>query len=318
MIRYIAKRLLAAIPVLLVVAVAVFVLTRVAPGDPAAIMLGSEATPEEINELREQMGLNQPLIVQFFTWFGGLLTGDLGYSAFLKQNVSTAIATHFWPTLQLALMAEIIAIIVAVAAGVTAARRKGTWTDQTFMLGTLLGISIPSFLLGLFLVLIFAVGLHWLPAAGYVAPTQNLAQFLTYLILPAIALAAMQCALIARMTRASMLEVLGANYVKAARAKGVPTGQLVYRHALRNAAIPILTVIGQSFGTLLTGAIVIESVFNIPGIGQLVINSVERRDFALIQGTVIVCALIYVLINLLVDVAYGFLDPRVRLMGDRS
>lgn len=312
MISYVAKRLLSVIPILAVVAVTVFLIIHITPGDPASIMLGPDATPAQVGDLRHQMGLDRPLWTQFFEWIGGVLHGDLGYSVFLHQEVSTAITSHLRPTLYLAIFAELLAVLLAVPAGVIAARHRGTVVDQSFMGFALLGVSIPSFLLGLFLVLIFAVLLGWLPSGGYRDPSAGFSLFLQFLVLPAIALAAMQAALIARMSRSSMLDVLGTNYVRTAKAKGVTERLVIYKHAFRNAAIPILTVVGQSFGALMTGAVVIETVFNIPGMGQLVINSIQRRDFMVIQGVVLTIALVYVLINLIVDLLYGVLDPRVR------
>jgi peptide/nickel transport system permease protein len=312
LVSHVAKRLLSAIPILAVVAVTVFLIIHITPGDPASIMLGPNATPEQVGQLRHTMGLDRPLLIQFIEWVGGVLHGDLGYSVFLHQEVSAAIASHLQPTLFLAIFAELLAVIVAIPAGIVAARRRGTVVDQSFMGFALLGVSVPSFLLGLFLVLVFAVLLGWLPSSGYRAPSAGIDLFLQYLVLPAIALGAMQAALIARMSRSSMLDVLSSNYVRTAKAKGVSDGLIVYKHALKNAAMPILTVVGQSFGALMTGAVVIETVFNIPGIGQLVINSIQRRDFVVIQGVVLTIALSYVLINLEVDLLYGILDPRVR------
>lgn len=312
MIAYAGKRMLALIPILAVVGVTVFLVIHITPGDPAAIMLGPDATPDQVAALRRTMGLDQPLWEQFLDWAGRVVRGDLGYSVFLHQDVSAAIGSHLGPTLALAIFAEVLAVAVAVPAGITAARHRGTAVDQSFMGIALLGVSVPSFLLGLFLVLVFAVLLGWLPSGGYRDPGDGLGAFLRFLVLPAVALAAMQAALIARMSRSSMLDVLGSNYIKTARAKGVSDFLTVYKHAVKNAALPIMTVVGQSFGALMTGAVVIETVFNIPGMGQLVINSIQRRDFVVIQGVVLTIALIYVLINLVVDLLYGVLDPRIR------
>lgn len=310
---YILKRLLSLIPVLLVVAVVVFLLMHITPGDPAAVILGPEASPEEVAELREELGLNRPPIEQFVSWFGNILRGDLGTSIFMKQPVSQAFFEHLGPTLSLAIMAQFLAIVVAIPLGILAAKFRGSFLDQSFMGISLLGISVPSFLLGLFLILLVGVELKWLPVAGYKPISEGLFDHVKYLILPAIALGAMQAALIARMTRSSMLDVLNANYIKTARSKGVKETLIVIKHTLRNAFIPILTIIGQTFGTLVAGAAVVETVFNIPGIGQLIINSVERRDFAVIQGSVMLIAVSYVLINLVIDLLYGIIDPRVRL-----
>jgi peptide/nickel transport system permease protein len=309
---YLIKRVLALVPVLGVVAVVVFLLIHLTPGDPAAVMLGPEAREEDVQALREELGLTAPLYLQFIRWLGDVLQGDLGESLFIRQPVTEVLADALGPTLSLALMAELLALVIAVPAGIVAARRRGTTADRAFMTGALLGISVPSFLLGLFLVLVFAVGLGWFPVAGFRPLDKGLGEHLTYLVLPAIALGAMQAALIARTTRSSMLDVLTENFMKTAKAKGLSDRARIYKHALRNAALPVLTVIGQTFGTLIAGAAVVETVFNIPGIGQLVVNSVERRDFVVIQGVVLLIAVSYVLINLVVDVLYSALDPRIR------
>jgi peptide/nickel transport system permease protein len=310
---YLIKRLLALVPVLGVVAVVVFLLIHLTPGDPAAVMLGPEASAAQVDALRAQLGLNDPLYVQFFRWLGGVLQGDLGESLFIRRPVTTVLADALGPTMSLAIMAELLALVVAVPAGIVAARRRGTAVDRAFMGGALLGISVPSFLSGLLLVLVFAVGLGWFPVAGFRPLEDGLGRHLTYLVLPAIALGGLQAALIARTIRSSMLDVLSENYMKTAKAKGLSERVRIYKHALRNAALPVLTVIGQTFGTLIAGAAVVETVFNIPGIGQLVVNSVQRRDFVVIQGVVLLIAVSYVLINLVVDVLYSALDPRLRI-----
>ncbi len=313
MTSYLIKRLLALVPVLGVVAVVVFLLIHLTPGDPAAVMLGPEASEEDVQALREELGLTAPLYLQFFRWLGAVLQGDLGDSLFIQRPVTEVLADALGPTLSLAIMAELLALAIAVPAGIMAARRRGTAVDRAFMGGALLGISVPSFLSGLFLVLVFAVGLGWFPVAGFRPLEEGMGEHLTYLVLPAIALGALQAALIARTTRSSMLDVLTENYMKTAKAKGLSDRVRIYKHALRNAALPVLTVIGQTFGTLIAGAAVVETVFNIPGIGQLVVNSVERRDFVVIQGVVLLIAVSYVLINLVVDVLYSTLDPRLRI-----
>jgi len=313
MLKYILSRLVQTIPVLVIVALLIFIIARLAPGDPAAVLLGPDATADEVEALREQLGFNRPIYEQFFSWAGGLFVGNLGYSFFLQESVSTAIGNHLLPTLSLAVLAQILAVVVAIPAGVAAARKPGGVADRTLMGASLLGISVPSFLLGLFLALLFAVLLRWLPVAGYADPSEGLGKFLLYLLLPAIALAAMQAALLARMTRSTMMDVLGANYVSTARAKGLPGGVVLYKHAFRTAINPILTVVGQSFGVLITGAVVIETVFNIPGIGQLIVLAIQRRDFDLIQGVVLVATLMYLVLNLIVDLLYGVFDPRIRL-----
>lgn len=310
---YILKRLLSLIPVLFIVAVVVFLIIHITPGDPASVMLGPEASPREVAELREELGLNLPLYQQFTSWLAGVVQGDFGWSIFMNEPVLHSFFSHLGPTLSLAIFAQLLAVVLAIPFGVIAAKKRGSIIDQTFMGGSLIGISVPSFLLGLLLILLFAVQLRWLPVAGYKPLSAGLFLHIRYLILPAIALGAMQAALIARMTRSSMLDILNANYIKTARSKGLKEKIIIYKHALRNAFIPILTVIGQTFGTLVAGAAVVETVFNIPGIGQLIVNSVERRDFAVIQGTILLVAISYVLINLVVDLLYGVIDPRVRL-----
>lgn len=283
------------------------------PGDPASVMLGEEATEEDKSILREKLGLNLPLYQQYFIWIWGVIQGDFGTSYFMKMPVLTAILEHLGPTVSLAILAQFCAVIVAIPLGIMAANRRGTFADQSFMGVTLIGLAIPNFLLGLLLIIILAVNLQWLPVAGYKPLSAGLWNHLKFLIMPAIALGTAQAALIARMTRASMLEALSANYVKTARSKGLRERVVIYKHTLRNAFIPILTVLGQTFGTLIAGAVVTETVFNIPGIGQLIINSVERRDYAVIQGTILFITVSYVMINLIVDLLYGVVDPRVRL-----
>lgn len=313
LLSYLLKRIFSLIPVLFVVSVAIFLIVHITPGDPAAIILGMEATEEQIENLNAELGLNEPVYKQYLVWVGGVLKGDFGQSYFMKESVLDSILNHLGPTVSLAILAEIFALILAIPIGIFAAYRRGTLTDHTLMIVSLLGMAVPSFLLGLLLMLSFGVYFQWLPIAGYKPLTEGLWTHLRYLILPAISLGTIQAALVARMTRSSMLEVLNKNYVKTARAKGVKEHKVVTKHALRNAFLPILTVIGQSFGTLVTGAVVVETIFNLPGLGQLIINSIERRDFAVIQGVVLFVTLIYVFINLIVDLLYGVIDPRVRL-----
>jgi len=310
---YLVKRILALIPVLFVVSVVIFLIIHITPGDPASVILGESATAQDVEALRQQLGLDLPMYQQYMNWILDVLRGDLGESYFMKESVSEAIFSHLQPTLSLAILAQIIALLIAIPLGITAALRRGTAADQTVMGFSLLGMAIPSFLLALFLILLVGVKLQWLPVAGYNPLEAGLWNHLKYLILPAVSLGAIQSALITRMTRSSMLEVLNMNYMKAARSKGVKERQLIYKHALRNAFLPILTVIGQTFGGLVTGAVVTETIFNIPGIGQLIINSVERRDYEVIQGVVLFVTCVYVFINLIVDILYGVIDPRVRL-----
>lgn len=313
MLAYIAKRILSLIPVLFVVTIAIFLLIHITPGDPAAAMLGIEASQEEIQALNEELGFNRPIYQQYMSWMFNILKGDLGDSIFMHQPVSEAIIEHIGPTLSLALLAQIIALIIAIPFGIIAAYKRGSFTDYSLMGLSLLGMAIPSFLLGLFLMLLIGVKLQWLPVAGYEPLSEGLWTHLQYLILPGISLGTIQAALITRMTRSSMLEVLNLNFIKTARSKGLNEMKVLVKHAFRNAFLPVLTVIGQTFGTLVTGAVVVESIFNIPGLGQLILNSISRRDFAVIQGVVLSVTLMYVTINLMVDLLYGAVDPRVRL-----
>lgn len=314
MINYVIKRLLSLIPVLFIVSIAIFLLIHLTPGDPASIILGIDASQEQIEELQHQLGLDLSIYEQYIQWISNIIFhGDFGTSYFMRIPVTEAIFNHVGPTLSLAIIAQIVTIIIAIPLGIAAANRRGTLADQSIMGVSLLGMSIPSFLLGLFLILLFGVKLGWLPTSGYQSLDKGLWNHLKYLIMPAISLGAIQAALVARMTRTSMLEVLGSDFIKTARAKGVKNRVIVFKHALRNAFLPILTVIGQTFGLLVAGAVVTETIFNIPGIGQLIINSVERRDYAVIQGVVLFVTLSYVFINLVIDLLYGLIDPRVRL-----
>ena len=311
--RYVAKRLLSLIPVLLVVSILVFSLMHLAPGDPASAILGMDATAADLERLKEELGLNLPLYEQYARWVVGVLHGDLGRSYFMEESVGQAIAGHFRPTLSLALFAELIALVLALPAGIYAACRRGRPADRIVMLLSLLALAVPSFILGLLLILLLGVLLALFPIGGYAPLEEGLLPHLRYLVLPALALGSTQAALIARMTRAAMAEVLDQNFIRTLVAKGMRGRVVVGVHALRNALFPILTAVGQSMASLLSGAIVVETVFNIPGLGQLLINSIARRGFAMIQGIVLVVTIICVLVNLLVDLLYGVADPRVRL-----
>ncbi len=313
MIPYILKRLLALVPVVLVMSVIVFLIIYLIPGDPARVMLGDGADEATIAELREQMGLNYPLWEQYARWMGQALQGNLGKSFFLQQPVSEAIGEHLAPTLSLALLAQLIAVLIAIPLGVSAAINRGGIADKALNAYSLLGISVPGFLLSLFFILIFSVKLKWLPVAGYVPITEHAGLFLKHMLLPAISIGIVMSSLTARIVKASVLEVLHEGFVKTAAAKGLNPALIVYKHVLRNAWIPILTVIGGSFGTLVAGAAVIETIFNIPGLGQMLVHAVERRDYAVIQGMVLFIAIVYVAVNLTVDLLYAAVDPRVRL-----
>ncbi|MCM3712807.1 ABC transporter permease [Halalkalibacter oceani] len=310
---YLTKRVLSLIPVLFVVSVIVFLIIHMTPGDPAIVMLGEDATAEQVEELRQQLGLDLPLHEQYLNWVLGALQVDLGSSYFMREPVTEAIMNHLGPTISLTILSQMIALLIAIPIGIFAARRRGTMADQSVMGVSLLGMSVPNFILGLLTMLMFGVILRWLPVAGYAPLSAGLWEHMKYLILPAVSLGTLQAALITRITRSSMLEVLNNNYIKSARAKGVKERQIIYFHAFRNAFLPILTVIGQTFGGLIAGAVITETIFNIPGIGQLTINSIERRDYPIIQGVIFFVAIAYVGINLFVDLLYGFINPRVRL-----
>ena len=313
MAAYLVKRILSLIPVLFVVTVVIFMIMHLTPGDPAASILGLEASQEEIDALNEKLGLDRPILEQYINWVGGLLRGDLGDSIFMRQSVGQAIAEHIGPTLSLAILAQLIAVILAIPFGMLAAYKRGKLLDISLMGLSLVGMAVPSFLLGLLLMLLIGVELRWLPIAGYKPLSSGLWEHLKFLILPGLSLGTIQAALITRMTRAAMLETMSHNYIKTARSKGLNEIRVITGHVFRNSLMPVLTVLGQSFGTLVTGAVVVESIFNIPGLGQLIINSIERRDYAVIQGVVLIITIIYVGINLVVDLLYGAVDPRVRL-----
>lgn len=311
----ILRRLLALVPVLVVVGVVVFVLVHVAPGDPAAVMAGNEATPERVAQLRHDMGLDLPLWEQFSRWVTAVARGDLGRSYFLDQPVSESLAQRMEPTGLLTLYALVFSVLVGVPAGVVAALRRNSWVDRLTMVISLGGVSVPAFWLGILLILAFAVRLRVLPAAGYVSFAEDPLGNFRYLLMPSFSLGLQSAALLARVVRSSMLDVLQEDYVRTARAKGLRESVVMVRHALPNVMIPTLTVIGNSAGGLLGGAIVTEQVFNLPGVGRLVVESVLRRDFPVIQGAVLAIAGVYVLVNLIVDVAYVVVDPRVREGG---
>jgi peptide/nickel transport system permease protein len=316
MTTYILRRLIMLIPVLLVVGIVVFALVHLTPGDPAAVILGQNATSEQIKQLRDELGLNDPLPVQFVRWFGGVLRLDFGDSIFLNRPVSRAISERAQPTLLLTLYALLIQIVIGIPAGVIAAVRRDSMLDRGLMLMSISGAAVPTFFLGIMLILIFAVRLRWLPSGGFVALTDDPVRHFKGMILPAFALGFSSAGLLARLVRSSMLDVLREDYVRTAMAKGLTERVVVVRHALRNALVPAVTVIGYSLGALLGGAVVTETVFTIPGMGRLVVQSISRRDYPLIQGAVMTIAGIYVLVNLLVDILYVFLDPRIRYGGD--
>lgn len=312
--KYIVKRLLALIPTLFVVSVVIFSIIHMTPGDPAAMILGDKADAADIAALRESMGLNDPIPVQYLNWVGRVFRGDFGRSVFIDKPMTEILMEYMGPTVSLTVYAMILSTLIAIPLGVLAAKKRGTLADQGISFLSMVGISMPSFLLGLLLILGFAVKLRWFPVAGYKTIAQaGVLRHIQYLTLPALALGFMEAALIIRLTRSSVLEVLASDYVKMAKAKGVTEFSLVMKHAFKNALIPILTVLGQTFMGLLAGAAVVETVFNIPGIGRLTINSVARRDYEVIQAVVLLISLINVVMCLLVDLLYGLVDPRVRL-----
>jgi len=312
MLGYLIRRILAAVPVMGVVALFVFLLLRLTPGDPAAIIAGDTATPEQIERIRTSLGLNEPLYQQFFTWIGRLLHGDLGVSLISNVPVLKMIGQRIEPTICIALSTIVLSILIAVPLGVVAAWKHGTWIDRFVMGLSVIGFSVPVFVIGYVLVQIFAIDLQWLPVQGFRPIHRGVVPFLERIALPTITLSFIYVALIARMTRAAMLDVLGEDYVRTARAKGITERGVLLRHALRNAAVPVITVIGTGFALLISGVVVTESVFNLPGIGRLTVDAVLARDYPVIQAMILLTSGIYVGVNLLIDLAYTLLDPRIR------
>jgi len=312
MLRYLSGRFTGMVIVMLIVAVLVFFITRLAPGDPAAIMLGDQATAADIAKLRAQYGLDQPLLVQFGFWLKELAHGNLGQSIFLQMPVTEALASRTEPTFFLTIFAVTLACLIGIPCGIVSAVWRGRMVDQIFTGVAMLGASIPSFWFGLILMQIFAVKMGWFPVAGYGDPGAPLWDRLHHLLLPAVVLGVLNSALIIRFTRASMLDVLSDDYVRTARAKGLNERRVILRHALRNALIPVVTVIGLTAALMIGGAVVTETVFGLPGVGNLVVSAVQRRDYPVIQGALLAIAVIYVLINLAIDLLYTLIDPRVR------
>lgn len=312
--RYVVNRLLAAIPTLLLAAILVFSIVHLIPGDPAELLLGDTATPQAITALREEMGLNRPIIVQFGYWLSDAVRFDLGESIFFRQPVVDVIIDGAETSILLALMTLTWIVCLGIPIGVAAAAHNGTWIDQTLSGAAMLGASIPTFWLGLYLILIFAVGLGWLPSSGYpsIFEAGGLSN-LKHLLLPSLALAAPNAALIIRLTRSSMVDILHEDHVRTARAKGLHPVAVLYHHVLRNALIGIISALGITFATLISEAVVTETVFALPGIGRLVVQSVLRRDYPVIQGVILTIVVVYILINLAVDILSAVLDPRIRL-----
>lgn len=312
MLAEVLRRLMATIPVMVVVAVAVFALLHVTPGDPAVIIAGDYATPDDIARIRTRLGLDRPFVTQVGIWLGQIARGDLGTSIFSGLPVATLIKQRAEATIGLTLFAMLISVGVGVPLGVIAAWKKGSWIDRLVMVVAVSGFSMPVFWLGFVLVYIFAISLAWLPVQGYQPLATGFWPFLSHLILPAVTLSVIYMALVARMTRASMLGVLGEDYIRTAFAKGLPPGRVLVRHALKNASLPVVTIIGIGFALLIGGAVVTESVFALPGLGRLTVDAIVRRDYPVIQGVLLIVSGVYVLINLVIDMLYVFLDPRIR------
>ncbi len=312
MLSYILRRLLGVIPVMVVVGVFVFSLLHLAPGDPAAIIAGDNATEANIARIRANLGLDRPLLEQFGKWTWATLQGDLGVSMFSNVPVTQLVGQRMGPTFSLAFTTMLVAVVIAITLGVLAAWKSGSLLDRAVMGLAVTGFSVPVFVVGYIMVYFIALQWRWLPVQGYTPMSEGLWPWLRHLILPSFALGLAYVALIARITRASMLEVLAEDYIRTASAKGVATLPMLLRHALKNAAVPIITVIGIGVALLISGVVITESVFNIPGIGRLVVDAISRRDYPIIQGVMIIFAAIYVLINLAVDISYSFLDPRIR------
>jgi peptide/nickel transport system permease protein len=315
--RYILHRLASSIPVLFLVTLISFSLMQLVPGDPAILVAGLSATPEEVERVREQLGLNEPFHVQLLHWYANLLRGDLGTSFLLGRDVLEVTLERLPVSISIALYALAVTLLFGIVAGVFAALRQNSWVDQAVMTVALIGVSLPNFWLGLMLIVLFAVHLGWLPSGGYVDFRDDLVGWFRAATLPAISLAMLQMGLLARITRSTMLEVLRQDYIRTARAKGLPERRVVGKHALKNAMIPVVTVVGIIFSLLLSGSVVIETVYSLPGVGRLLASAVLRRDYPVIQGGLLIVAAGLMFVNLLVDVLYAYLDPRVRFETDR-
>ena len=309
---FIIKRIAATIPVMAVVALFVFLMLRLSPGDPAAVIAGDYASPEDIAKIRTQLGLDQPIIVQFSTWVWSLMQGNLGISIFFNLPVTKLIAQRLEPTLMLSLTTLIFAVVVSVPMGVIAAWKAGTWVDRLIMIFAVIGFSVPVFVLGYMMIFSFSMELGILPVQGYKSPFDDFWQFVRHITLPTITLSVIYIALIARITRASMLEVLEEDYIRTARAKGQTESRVLISHALKNASIPIVTIIGIGIALLIGGVVVTESVYNIPGLGRLVVDAILKRDYPIIQGLILMFSFVYIIINLVIDIVYTILDPRIR------
>ncbi|WP_048645675.1 ABC transporter permease [Nitratireductor soli] len=309
---YVARRLLAAIPVLLLVSLLAFLLMQIVPGDPAHSMAGADASVEEIEQLRHELGLDQPPLVRLFDWYVALLQGDLGRSYTLRADVASLIHERIPITLSLAVYSMLIAVPISIVMGAVAARYRGSFLDLGIMGTALLGVSVPNFWIGIMGILYFSVHLGWFPSGGYVSPGESVTGWIRSMTMPALVLGTMQMGLLTRITRSEMLEMMHKDFVRTARAKGGSELRVMLRHAMRNALVPIVTVIGLLFGMIVTGAVVVEQVFSIPGLGRLIVQAILTRDYPLIQGSLLFVAAAFVFINLLVDISYAYLDPRIR------
>ena len=315
MLRYTLKRLLQMIPLLLLVSLISFGLIKLVPGDPAVVMGGSNATPAEIDAIRRNLGLDQPVWQQLLSFYANLARGDLGRSLLLGQPVMSALIERAPVTLWISLYSLVLTVVVGMATGIVAALRHNTWVDQAVSILALIGVSLPNFWLGLMMIVLFSVWLGWLPTGGYVAPSADIVGFFRTATMPALSLAFLQIGLLTRITRSTMLDVLGQDYIRTARAKGLPESRVVLKHALANVMIPVVTVIGLILSVLLSGSIIVETIFSVPGIGSLLGNAILRRDYPMIQGGLLFVAAALMLLNLVVDVLYGVFDPRVRVDG---
>lgn len=313
MISYILKRIISVIPVLLLVTIIVFSVIHIVPGDPVVILLGPQATVEQIEFTTKLLNLDKPVIVQYFTWLGKLIKGDLGNSIRQKRPVLDLIKERIGLTIMLAVMAMIFAIIVSLPLGILAAKKQNTFVDFSAVIFSLFGISLPEFLSGVLLILIFALKLKLLPSFGYVRFSENPLESIRFMLLPVFANGFIRAGYLTRMIRSQMIEVLGKHYIKTARAKGLKESSILFKHALKNSLIPIITAIGTEFAFILGGAVITETIFGIPGMGKLLVNSIFSRDFPIIQGVVLIIVLIFVFINLFVDITYAFLNPKIRL-----
>jgi peptide/nickel transport system permease protein len=312
MLAFTIRRLLSTVMVMTTVAVFIFLLLHLSPGDPAAIIVGDNATPAQIDAVRKQLGLDDPLAVQFVRWVGGVLRGDLGISIFSHEPVNKLIGQRIEPTVSLAATTILLAVAIAVSFGVLAAWKAGTWIDRLVMVLSVVGFSVPVFVVGYLLIYLFSIKLGWLPVQGYAPLADGFVPWIRHLILPSIALGLAYVALIARITRTTMLDVLAEDYMRTARAKGVATGPLLMKHALKNAGVPIVTVIGIGVALLIGGVVITETVFNIPGVGRLVVDAISQRDYPIIQGVTLIFSGVYVVVNLIVDLSYTVIDPRIR------